>query len=97
MQIRLKVNGVRRALDAASNRTLLSALRDTTALTGTKYGCGEGHCGACTVLLDSKAVRACQITVAATAGKQITTIESLESNGALHPLQQAFIEETAMQ
>ena len=78
-------------------RNLLSFIRFDAGLTGTKYGCGEGLCGACTVLVDGQPLRACQSTVAAVAGGDVTTIEGLARDGALHPVQQAFIDETAMQ
>jgi len=78
-------------------RNLLSFIRFEAGLTGTKYGCGEGLCGACTVLVDGQPVRACMSTVAAVAGGHITTIEGLARDGVLHPVQQAFIDETAMQ
>jgi len=71
--------------------------RDHLQLTGTKYGCGEGQCGACTVLLDGKAVRSCLTPISAAAGKKIITIEGLEQNGALHAVQQAFLREEAFQ
>jgi len=76
---------------------LLWVLRDELELTGTKYGCGEGQCGACTVLLDGAPVRSCLTRVSAVAGKEITTIEGLEQNGKLHPLQEAFIQADALQ
>src|SRR5208337_2736064 len=76
---------------------LLWVLRDELELTGTKYGCGEGQCGACTVLVDGTPVRSCITRASAVAGKQITTIEGLAQNGKLHPLQQAFIDADAMQ
>jgi aerobic-type carbon monoxide dehydrogenase small subunit (CoxS/CutS family) len=72
-------------------------LRDRLHLTGTKYGCGEGQCGACTVLLDSRAVRSCRVPLSAVTGKQITTIEGLERDGRLHPVQAAFLEVEAFQ
>jgi aerobic-type carbon monoxide dehydrogenase small subunit (CoxS/CutS family) len=78
-------------------RMLLWVLRDELELTGAKYGCGEGQCGACTVLIDGAPVRSCITRVAAVAGKQITTIEGLAQNGKLHPLQAAFIDADAMQ
>ena len=81
--------------DAARN--LLSYLRFDVGLTGTKYGCGEGLCGACTVLVDGQPMRSCLTTVGAVAGGSITTIEGLAAGGTLHPVQQAFIEETAFQ
>ena len=97
MRIELDVNGRRRTVDVDPARTLLSVLRDELALTGTKYGCGEGQCGACTVLLHGKAVRACQLPVSSVASAPVTTIEGLERDGRLHPLQQAFIDEGALQ
>lgn len=78
-------------------RPLLYVLRDELNLTGAKYGCGEGQCGACTVLLDGAPVRSCLTPLKAAQGKTVATIESLEQNGRLHPVQQAFIEEDAMQ
>jgi aerobic-type carbon monoxide dehydrogenase small subunit (CoxS/CutS family) len=97
MSIELNVYGRRHRVDVDSAETLLSVLREELSLTGSKYGCGEGQCGACTVLLDGRAVRSCQTPVAKATSAQITTIEGLERDGRLHPLQQAFIEETAMQ
>jgi aerobic-type carbon monoxide dehydrogenase small subunit (CoxS/CutS family) len=97
MLIELNVNDRRHRVDVDPDRTLLSVLREELALTGSKYGCGEGQCGACTVLLDGKAVRSCQSTVATVANKPVTTIEGLERDGRLHPVQQAFIDENAMQ
>ena len=97
MLIELDVNGRRKRVDVDPDRTLLSVLRAELALTGSKYGCGEGQCGACTVLLGERAVRSCQTPVAKAAAKPITTIEGLERYGRLHPLQQAFIDETALQ
>ncbi len=93
----IRVNGSTRSLNVDSDRTLLSVLRDELDLTGTKYGCGEGQCGACTVLIDGRSVRSCSTTVGSTAGKEVTTIEGLEKDGKLHPLQEAFLEEGAMQ
>ena len=93
----LYVNGTRRRVSASPERSLLSVLRDGLDLTGAKYGCGEGQCGACTVLLDGAAVRSCITRVSAAEGKHITTIEGLERNGELHPLQEAFLETGAMQ
>jgi aerobic-type carbon monoxide dehydrogenase small subunit (CoxS/CutS family) len=93
----LSVNGKTLPVNADGERTLLSVLRDDLDLTGTKYGCGEGQCGACTVLLDGSPTRSC-ITPAGSVGrKKITTIEGLEQNGRLHPLQQAFLKMDAMQ
>ena len=95
--IELRVNGTRRRVDLESERSLLSVLRDDLDLTGAKYGCGEGQCGACTVLIDGQPVRSCVTKVSAIAGKQVTTIEGLEQSGRLHPLQEAFLEAGAMQ
>ena len=80
-----------------SQRNLLSYLRFDLGLTGSKYGCGEGLCGACTVLVDGQPLRSCMTTVAAVAGGSITTIEGLARDGELHPVQQAFVDESAMQ
>ena len=93
----LNVNGKRRTVDVDASVSLLSVLRDDLDLTGTKYGCGEGRCGACTVLLDGQLTRSCVTQVGRAAGKQITTIEGLEKDGKLHPLQEAFIKADAMQ
>ena len=93
----LHINGTRLRIDAGSDRSLLSVLRDDLDLTGSKYGCGEGQCGACTVLIDGQPARSCVTTLAAVAGKKITTIEGLEKNGRLHPLQESFLEVDALQ
>lgn len=93
----LRINGDKVPVDAESDRMLLGVLRDDLDLTGAKYGCGEGKCGACTVLLDGKAVRSCITTVAEAAGAEITTVEGLEQNGKLHPLQAAFLDRQAFQ
>ena len=93
----IRVNGTERSIDADPERTLLSVLREDLDLIGTKYGCGEGQCGACTVLIDGKSSRSCSTPVASAAGKEITTIEGLEQQGKLHPLQEAFLEADAMQ
>ena len=94
---KLNVNGIPRNIDADADMSLLSALRDQLDLTGTKYGCGEGQCGACTVLIDGIARRSCLTPVSAVGQKQITTIEGLADGDRLHPLQEAFLEESAMQ
>ncbi len=93
----LTVNGKPRRVDAPPDETLLVVLRDRLDLTGTKYGCGEGQCGACMVLLDGKAVPSCQTPVSEAAGKKIVTIEGLAQNGRLHPVQAAFLEAEAFQ
>jgi nicotinate dehydrogenase subunit A len=94
--VSLVVNGEAREAQNPQ-RNLLSYLRYDLRLTGTKYGCGEGLCGACTVLVDGTPLRSCLSTVGAVAGGQITTIEDLARDGKLHPLQQAFVDESAMQ
>lgn len=95
--MQLIVNGIRRSVDSDPERPLLYVLREELSLTGTKYGCGEGQCGACTVLMDGAPVRSCVTPLRAAAGKQIATIEALEHNGRLHPVQEAFIQAGAMQ
>ena len=85
------------SVDVDATASLLSALRNDLDLTGSKYGCGEGQCGACTVLLDGQPIRSCTTQVSRAAGKQIVTIEGLEKDGKLHPLQEAFIKADAMQ
>ena len=92
----IQINGSEQEIEDGS-RNLLSFLRFDVGLTGSKYGCGEGLCGACTVLVDGQPLRSCTTTVGAVAGGSITTIEGLATDGELHPLQQAFIEESAMQ
>lgn len=95
--IELEINGQRYSVHDPPDTPLLYVLRDELGLTGTKYGCGEGMCGSCTVLLAGTARRSCQVPVSAAAGKAITTIEGLEKNGALHPVQEAFLEAGAFQ
>jgi aerobic-type carbon monoxide dehydrogenase small subunit (CoxS/CutS family) len=95
--VELLVNGTPRRVDAAPGASLLGVLRDDLDLTGTKYGCGEGMCGACTVLLDGRAVRSCQTPAVEAAGARITTIEGLATGERLHPLHVAFLAEEAMQ
>jgi aerobic-type carbon monoxide dehydrogenase small subunit (CoxS/CutS family) len=84
-------------LEVEGNRELLWVLRIDLGLTGTKYGCGEGVCGACTVLINNEAVPSCQIRIKEVAGAEVTTIEGLEKDDSLHPLQKAFIEHDALQ
>ena len=95
--VTIGVNGVRRTVETDPPRSLLGVLREDLELTGTKYGCGEGQCGACTVLLDGQPVRSCRTKLSVAAGKAVTTIEGLEKDGRLHPLQQAFLDAGAMQ
>ena len=97
LRITLRVNGAPREIDVAPSQTLLSVLRDSLDLIGTKYGCGEGQCGACTVLVDGQPVKSCQPRASLLQAKSITTIESLEQNGRLHPVQEAFLRHEAMQ
>ena len=91
------LNGKPVSFEVDSSRMLLWVLRHDLGLTGTKYGCGEGLCGACTVIVNGKAERACLFEVKAVAGKAVTTIEGLAKNGELHPLQKAFVEHDALQ
>jgi carbon-monoxide dehydrogenase small subunit len=84
-------------LETDDERMLLWVLRSDLALTGTKYGCGEAHCGACTVVVNGKAVRSCQTALKEVSGKEVLTIEGLERNGKLHPLQKAFVDHDALQ
>jgi aerobic-type carbon monoxide dehydrogenase small subunit (CoxS/CutS family) len=93
----LHINGTRHRTDTDPSRSLLGVLRDDLDLTGSKYGCGEGRCGACTVLVDGRATRSCLTAIGDCAGRQITTIEGLEHGGKLHPLQTAFLEAGALQ
>ena len=95
--IEFKLNGKTTRLNVDPRRKLLWVLRGDLGLTGSKYGCGEGHCGACTVLVGRMAVRSCLVSMRAIAGKEITTIEGLETRGKLHPLQKAFIQHDALQ
>src|SRR5436190_767911 len=93
----LAVNGREQRVEAPPEESLLSVLRNRLGLTGTKYGCGEGQCGACTVLLDRRPARSCRQQVSEAAGKKITTIEGLAVNGRLHPVQAAFLDAEAFQ
>jgi aerobic-type carbon monoxide dehydrogenase small subunit (CoxS/CutS family) len=93
----LVVNQKHYRLQVDADRMLLWVLRDELELTGSKYGCGEGQCGACTVLVDGAPIRSCITRASTVAGKQITTIEGVAQNGRLHPLQEAFIQADAMQ
>lgn len=95
--ITLKINGRERSLEVRPNEMLLNVLRERFNLMGSKYGCGIGECGACTVLLNGRAVLSCQILAISVAGQEITTIEGISDGATLHPLQEAFIEEGAVQ
>ena len=96
-EVRLTVNGEGRSVTTEPERPLLDVLREDLGLTGTKYGCGEGLCGACTVLMDGKPVRSCVTPVGHAEGKRITTIEGLAEGGRLHPMQEAFAEDGVLQ
>lgn len=97
MKLALNVNGERRDVDVPPNTTLLSVLRDDLDLTGTRYGCGRGQCGACYVIADSRAVASCLLTADQAARMEITTVEGLGKGATLHPVQQAFVDMDAMQ
>ena len=94
---KLNINGSIRDVEVEADTPLLWVIREQVGLTGTKYGCGEGLCGACTVVVDGEAVRSCQLPVKAVRGKDVLTIEGLAVNEQLHPLQKAFIEHGAVQ
>lgn len=96
-KIRFLLNGEDKELDVDPERMLLWVLRTDLGLTGTKYGCGESLCGSCTVLVDNVAVRSCQYPMGDLEGAEVVTIEGLARNGKLHPLQQAFVENNALQ
>ncbi|MCU0457209.1 MAG: (2Fe-2S)-binding protein, partial [Bacteroidales bacterium] len=91
------LNGKKTELKTDPNQTLVWVIRNVLGLTGTKWGCGNGFCGACTVLVDDEPVRSCQVPVSDVAGKRVVTIEGLESKGKLHPVQKAFIDHEALQ
>jgi len=95
--IRFTLNGKKAEIEIDPSLTLLWVLRDQFGLTGTKFGCGEGYCGACTVIIDNKAVRSCATLVGEVADREVITIEGLSKNGQLHPLQQAFMDKDALQ
>jgi aerobic-type carbon monoxide dehydrogenase small subunit (CoxS/CutS family) len=96
-RIQFVLNDENISLEVDGERSLLWVLRTELGLTGTKFGCGEGVCGACTVLVEEEAMPACQITIGSVAGSRITTIEGLAKNGRLHPLQKAFVKFDALQ
>jgi len=95
-RVQFQVNGRSRAVDVAQEMPLLWVLREELGLTGTKFGCGEGQCGACTVLLDGKAVRSCQVPISTCESKRVTTVEGLSSDHS-HPVQRAWLEEDVAQ
>ena len=95
--IKFKLNNKPISIAVDGERMLLWVLRTDLGFTGTKYGCGEGLCGACTVLVDKKAVRSCQVAIKDVAGKEVTTIEGLAKKGFVHPIQQAFVKHDALQ
>src|SRR5687767_10427692 len=93
----LRINGRTHEVDGEPGDSLLAVLRSALGLTGSRFGCGEGYCGACTVLVDGQAVRSCTLRLAAAAGKPVTTIEAVADGDRLHPVQQAFLETEAFQ
>ncbi len=93
----LKINGKAVRVEVDRDRMLLGVLREDLGLTGTKYGCGEGRCGACTVLIDGQPARSCRTKIGAVGSREVTTIEGLSTGGVLHPLQRAFLEADALQ
>jgi aerobic-type carbon monoxide dehydrogenase small subunit (CoxS/CutS family) len=97
MKLSLSVNGEPREVDVPPNTTLLSVLRDDLDLTGARYGCGRGQCGACFVIADGRAVASCLVTAEQATRMEITTVEGLAAGATLHPVQQAFVEADAMQ
>lgn len=96
-KISFNLNGKKTEIMTDPAQTLLWALRNKLGLTGTKFGCGTGFCGACTVLINKEPVRSCQVSVSDASGKDIVTIEGLSRNGKLHPVQQAFVDHEALQ
>ena len=97
MSLTININGIQHAVQADAQTPLLYVLRNDLKLKGARYGCGAGQCGACTVIVDGKAVQSCDVPVSAVVGKAITTIEGISSDGRLHALQQAFVQEQAAQ
>ena len=96
-KLQFRVNGVERTVETDPSRPLLEVLREDLGLTGTKYGCGEGRCRACMVLVDGEAVTSCRYSVSRAEGRAVETIESLAADGTLHPVQEAFVEAGALQ
>ncbi len=95
--VQFELNGKQVTLEVLDDEPLLWALRDRLGLTGTKYGCGSGYCGSCTVIMDGQAVRSCTLLATEASGSKVLTIEGLASNGALHPLQEEFVKLDALQ
>jgi aerobic-type carbon monoxide dehydrogenase small subunit (CoxS/CutS family) len=96
-KISFTLNGKKTEVQTDPTQTLLWVLRNHFELTGTKFGCGSGYCGACSVLIDNEAVRSCTLTIEDVAGKKVVTIEGLSKNGKLHPVQQAFVDHDSLQ
>ena len=96
-KIQFKLNGKQVNLELEGDQTLLWVIRTELGLTGTKYGCGEGYCGSCTILVDGVTERSCSLTASDVNGKNVTTIEGLAKDGKLHPVQQAFVEKDSLQ
>lgn len=96
-KIQFNLNGKQVNLEIEGDQTLLWVIRTELGLTGTKYGCGEGYCGSCTILVNGKTQRSCSMTVSEVNGKNVTTIEGLAINGKLHPVQQAFVDHDSLQ
>ena len=96
-KIQFKLNGKQVGLEIEGDQTLLWVIRTELGLTGTKYGCGEGYCGSCTILVDGATERSCSLMVSDVNGKNVTTIEGLAKDGKLHPVQQAFVEKDSLQ
>jgi aerobic-type carbon monoxide dehydrogenase small subunit (CoxS/CutS family) len=96
-KISFTLNGKKTEVQIDETQTLLWVLRNHFELTGTKFGCGSGYCGSCTVLIDNEAVRSCSLSVGDVAGKKVVTIEGLAKDGKLHPVQQAFVDNDALQ
>lgn len=94
---KIRVNGVEREVRAEPSTPLLYILRNDLGLKGTRFGCGEGHCGACTVLVDGKPLQSCDAPLWSAVGREITTVEGLSRGGTSHPIQQAFLDEQAAQ
>jgi aerobic-type carbon monoxide dehydrogenase small subunit (CoxS/CutS family) len=96
-KVSFTLNGKKTEIELDPKETLLWVLRNRVGLTGTKFGCGQGYCGSCTVIIDNEAVRSCTLPVGEVAGKQVITIEGLAKDGKLHPVQQAFVDHDALQ